>query len=288
MKHYSFIRILFLLTLGLSVCVSSCKDDMKALYKKATTAHQNEEYQKAVELFERILKEYPDHSMSRKARYELGKMYLYKLKQPQKALKHLQDLYALSEPGKYSLESLKLIGHIYETSLNSCLDSVEAYRLLLKDYASNPDVDAAEYQFAIAECYFKQDDYQLAMDEYKLLTEQYPESRFSPHAKFQIANVYTLLEDWEQAIALHEELLLSDRLTEQLSADNKLELAFCYEENERFEEALTLYDELLTVNSENVVIDLGLVERKIERAREALEESKKGPGKVDWKRRKRK
>ena len=286
MKYSACIRVLFLLVLGLSVLVTSCKDDMKALYQKAMTAYQNEEYQKAVELFERILEEYPDHSLSRKARYELGKIYLYRLKQPRKALKHLQDLYAQSEPGKYSLEALKLIGHIYETSLNSCLDGIEAYRLLISDYGSNPDVNAAEYQFTIAECYFKLNDYQLAMDEYKTLVEQYPESRYLPHAKFQIANSYTLLEDWDQAIALHEELLASDALPEQLSADNKLELAFCYEHNERFEEALQLYEELLAVDSENVVIDLSLVDRRISRAKEAIEENNKGPGKVDWSRKK--
>lgn len=284
MKQYAFVRVLFLLLLGLSVCVTSCKDDMKALYKKATTAYKNEEYQKAVELFERILEEYPDHSLSRKAHYELGQIYLYNLKQPRKALKHLQDLYAQSEPGKYSLEALKLIGHIYETSLNSCLEGTEAYRLLIKDYGSNPDVNPAEYQFAIAECYFKLNEYQLAMDEYKVLAEEYPESGYLPHATFQMANIYTLLEEWEQAIALHEELLFSDTLPEQLSADNKLELAFCYEQNERFEEALLLYEELLAVNSENVVIDLGLVDRRITRAKEAIEESKKGPSKVRWKR----
>lgn len=284
MKQQSFIRVLVLLTLGLSVLVSSCKDDMKALYQKAMTAYQNEDYQKAVELFERILEEYPDHNLSRKARYELGKIYLYELKQPRKALKHLQDLYAQSQPGKYSLEALKLIGHIYETSLNSCLESIEAYRLLITDYGSSPDVDAAKYQFAIAECYFKLHDYQLAMDEYKVLVEQYPESSYLPHAGFQIANIHTLQEEWDQAIALHEELLQSDALPEQLSADNKLELAFCYEQNERFEEALALYEELLAVNSENVVIDLSLVDRRISRAKEAIEESKKGPGEVKWKR----
>ena len=89
---------------------------------------------------------------------------------------------------------------------------------MLRDYASNPDVEAAEYQLAIAECYFKLDDYQLAMTEYKTLAAQYPESTYVPHAKFQIANIYTLLEDWDQAIALHEELLLSGTLPEQLSA----------------------------------------------------------------------
>ena len=83
---------------------------MKDLYQKAMKAYQKEDYQKAVELFERILQKYPDHNLSRKARYELGKIYLYKLKQPHKALEHLQDLYAQSQPGKYSLEALKLIG----------------------------------------------------------------------------------------------------------------------------------------------------------------------------------
>ena len=286
MKQHSFVRVLFLLLLGLSLCVSSCKDDMKALYQKAMTAYQNEEYQKSVELFERILEEYPDHNLSRKARYELGKIYLYKLKQPQKALKHFQDLYAQSQPGKYSLEALKSIAHIYETSLHNCLEGIEAYRLLIKDYGSNPDVEPAEYQFAIAECYFKLNEYQLALDEYQILENQYPESSYLSHAKFQIANIYTLLEEWEQAIALHEELLLSNSLPEQLSADNRLELAFCYEENERFEEALMLYEELLAIDSGNVVIDLNLVERKLTRAKEAIETSKKGPGKVDWKRKK--
>ncbi len=264
--------------------VSACKDDMKALYQKAMTAYQNEEYQKAVELFERILEEYPDHSLSRKARYELGKIFLYKLKQPRRSLKHLQDLYAQSQPGKYSLEALRLIGHIYETSLNSCLECIEAYRLLIKDYGSNSDVDAAKYQFAIAECYFKLSDYQSAMSEYKVLLEQYPESSYFPYAKFQVANSFALLENWDGAIALHEELLHSDALPEQLSVNNKLELAFCYEQNERFEEALKLYEELLAVDSENVVIDLSLVDRKITRSKEAIEESKKGPDKVKWKR----
>jgi tetratricopeptide (TPR) repeat protein len=259
---------------------------MKDLYQKAITAYQNDEYQRAVELFERILEEYPDHNLSRKARYELGQLYLYKLKQPQKALKHLQDLYAQSDPGKYSLEALKLIGHIYETSLNSCLEGIEAYRLLIQDYASNPDVNAAEYQFAIAECYFKLNEYQLALVEYEMLVELYPHSDYFYRARFQIANIYALQEDWDQAIALHEELMQNSRLPEQLSADNKLELAFCYEQNERFEEALLLYEELLVVDSENVVIDLSLVDRRITRAKEAVEASKKGPGKVDWKRKK--
>lgn len=265
--------------------LTSCREDMKDLYQKAMTAYRHEEHEKAVKLFERILEKYPDHNLSRKARYELGKIYLYKMKQPRKALKHLQDLYAQSDPGKYSLEALKLIGHIYETSLNSCLEGIEAYRLLIQDYASNLVLDASEYQFAIAECYFKSSEYQLALIEYETLAEQYPESEYAYRARFQIANIYALQEDWNQAIALHEALLQDNALPEQLSTDNRLELAFCYEQNERFQDAVKLYEELLAVDSEQVIIDLSLVERRMLRAEDALKAAGKGPAKVDWKRR---
>lgn len=282
MKGKLTVFFVFIVGIGSSLGLIGCKEDMKDLYQKAMKAYQAEEYQKTAELFETILKKYPDQSLSRKARYEMGKIYLYKLKQPQKALKHFQDLYAQSQPGKYSLEALKLIGHIYDTSLNDCLKGIEAYRLLIKDYAS--DIDAAEYQFAIAECYFKLHDYEQAMMEYKRLVEQYPNSSYVPRTTFQIANSYALEEEWEQSISLHEELLLSDTLSEQLVADNKLELAFCYEQQERFEDALKLYQELQGIDPKTVVIDMTLLERKIERVQKSIKESKKGPSEVDWKR----
>ncbi len=279
----SFSRLcLILLLVALVYGASGCKEDMKDLYQKAMKAYQAEDYRKASELFERILKKYPDHSLCRKAHLKLGNIYLYKLKQPEKALKHLQHLYANSQPGTYSMEALKLIGHIYDMSLNNCPKGIEAYRLLIQEYAA--DIDAAEYQLAIAECYFKLHDYEQAMTEYQLLVDQYPESAQSPRARFQIANSYALQEEWETSVALQEELLNSDDLSEQLRADIKLELAFGYEQIDRFEDALALYDELLDVDPNVVTIDLALLERKITRVQEAIKESKKGPAKVEWKR----
>ncbi len=267
---------------GLSSGLSGCKDDMKDLYQKAMNAYQAEDYQKAVELFEKILAKYPDHSLSRKARYELGNIYLYKLKQPQAALKHLQDLYAQSQPGKYSLESLKLIGYIYDKSLNDCPKGIDVYRRLIQKYAS--EVDAAAYQLAIGECYFKLHEYEQAMQEYQTVVDEYSDSPHVFRATFQFANSLALLENWEQAAALHEELLSSETLPEQLAVDIKLELAFCYEQQERFEDALHLYQELQEVDPNSIVIDMALLDRKIERVQESIAGSKKGPAKVDWKR----
>ncbi|PIE35103.1 hypothetical protein CSA56_05530 [candidate division KSB3 bacterium] len=273
---------LIILVLALMYSLPGCKEDMKDVYKKAMKAYEAEDYQKASKSFEKIVEKYPNHSLCLKARLELGKMYLYKLKQPEKALKHLQDLYANSQPGTYSMEALKLIGHIYDTSLNNCPKAIDAYRLLVQNYAS--EIDASAYQLSIADCYFKLLDYGNAMTEYQALVEKYPESVQLPRAKFQIANNYALQEDWESSIALQEELLHSGTLSEQLRAETELELAFGYEQTERFEEALALYEELLNIDFNVVIIDVALLERKIERVQEAIKESKKGPSKVDWKR----
>lgn len=267
------------------LCLSlvGCKEDMKDLYQRAVKAYQAEDYQQAADLFEIILQKYPDQNLSLKARFELGNIYFYKLKQPENALKHLQELYAKSEPGTYALESLKLIGYIYDKSLNDCLKGVEAYRLILDQYASA--VDAAEYHYNIGECYFKQHDYQQAMQEFQALTEAFPDHPRVPMAKFQIANSYALLEQWEEAISRYQELLLLDTLTPQLRAETMLELAFCYERVELFDLALKLYQELRQMDPAVAMLDTAVIDRKIERAEEAIKEGEKAPAAVDWKKR---
>ncbi|GAK49715.1 TPR repeat protein [Candidatus Moduliflexus flocculans] len=267
------------------LCLSlvGCKEDMKDLYQRAVKAYQTEDYQQAADLFEIILQKYPDQNLSLKARFELGNIYFYKLKQPENALKHLQELYAKSEPGTYALESLKLIGYIYDKSLNDCLKGVEAYRLILEQYASA--VDAAEYRYNIGECYFKQHDYQQAMREFQALVDAFPDNSRAPMAGFQIANSYALLEQWEEAISRYQELLLLDTLTPQLRAEIMLELAFCYERVELFDLALKLYQELRQMDPAVAMLDTAVIDRKIERAKEALKDSQKAPAAVDWKKR---
>lgn len=273
---------LLCVVLFVTLVLPGCKEDMRDLYEKAMKAYRTEDYEKAAELFEAILQKYPTHDLSRKARYELGNIYFYKLKQPHKALKHLQDLYAQSQPGNYSFEALKLIGYIYDKSLNDCLKGVDVYRILIRDYPS--EIDPGEYQQSIAECYFKLHEYDQACLEYETLLEQYPDSRSAPRAKFQIANSYALREQWDKAVTLYEELLLSESLSEQLLIETKFELAFCYEHLQQFENALELYVELQEIVSHTSVVDIDVLMRKIERVQESIAESKKGPSEVDWSR----
>jgi len=254
------------------------------LYKKAMALYEAGKYAKAVKVFELLLAQYPEHSLARKVRYQLGEIYFYKLNQPPIALKYLQELYAQSPQGKYSMNALQLIGAIDE-SLNKYADAIEVYRKLLREYAA--EIEAAKYQLAIAEGYFKFNNYQQAIAEYETLIKQYPNSPYVARANFQIANSYALTEAYDKAIEHYEALLQAGSVSEQLAADIKLELAYCYGQKEQFPKALDLYEGLLKVNAKDVSLDKELILKKREQILKRLEESAREPGEVQWKREKR-
>jgi tetratricopeptide (TPR) repeat protein len=260
--------------------VAGCKKNPEDIYKKAMELYQAGKYQKAVQAFEQILTSSPEHSLTLKARYQLGNIYLYKLSQPEKALKYAQELYAQAPQGKYSISALELIGYIYDKSLNRCLEGVEAYRELIRDYPS--EIEAGKYQLAIAECYFRLSNYEQAIAEYEVLVEQYSDTGDVARAQFQIASSYALTEAYDKAIERYETLLQSDTLSKQNVADTKLELAYCYTQNEQFTEALERYEELLKLESASVSIDSELIMRKREQVLKRIEESNRKPGKVKW------
>lgn len=278
-------RALITVLAGLSsllLLLTGCEQSGEEMYKKAMSLYEAGRYQKAVQLFESLLARYPDHSLRRKAQYQLGNIYFYKLNQPEQALDYAQKLYEQSPQSKYSMKALELIGYIYDKSLNRCLDGAEAYRLLLQDYASK--VDAGKYQLAIADCYFKLREYPQAISEYTTLTERYPQSEHIPRARFQIANSYALTEAWEEAVVIYEELLQTDGLLRQFVADIQLELAYCYGQQEEYDKALKLYRELEQMHTSDVSIDKELIARKVERILKRLAELNRKPQEVDWSR----
>lgn len=282
-------RSWMVLLLGISsvlLCLTGCENTCEDVYKKATSLYQAGKYQKAVHLFEMLLTRYPDHSLARRAHYQLGNIYFYKLNQPERALEYAEKLYAQSPPqGKYSMKALQLIGYIYDTSLNRCLNGAEAYRILIQDYSSA--IDTGKYQLAIADCHFRLQNYAQAITEYDQLIQNYPASEHKVRAQFQIANSYALTEACDKAIEIYETLLQTEEaLSQQFVVDIKLELAYCYGQQEQYSKAVELYEELEQLDVRAGVLDSELIARKKEHTLQRLAEANRKPGEVVWTRRK--
>ncbi len=277
-----------MLTWGISLLsavllLTGCEKSSEEMYKKAMSLYQAGKYQQAVELFETLLAKYPEHSLSLKARYQLGNIYFHKLNKPEQALQYAQKLYTEAPQGKYAIDALRLMGTIYESSLNSCRDATEIYRLLLRDY--EPDVDAGKYQMAIADCHFKSREYPQAITEYTVVVDRYSTSEYVSRARFQIANSYALVDKCADAITIYEELLQTpESLSPQFSVDVKLELAFCYGQEEEYDKAVSLYEELELLADSEVTLDSELIVRKKERILGRLAELNRTPEEVDWSR----
>ena len=269
--------------LSVAIMLVGCEKSSEEMYKKAMGMYQTGKYQQAVEIFEMLLAKYPEHNLSLKARYQLGNIYFHKLNNSEQALQYAQKLYAEASQGKYAINALQLMGTIYESSLNRCRDATEMYRLLLRDYES--DVDAAHYQMAIADCYFKSREYAGAITEYSVVLERYSTSRYVSRARFQVANGYALIDKHADAIAIYEDLLHTpESLALQFSVDIKLELAFCYSQQEEYGKAVSLYEELEQVENSTITLDTELITRKKKRTLDRLSELNRAPEEVDWKR----
>lgn len=269
--------------LSVMVILAGCEKSSEEMYKKAMELYQDGNYQQAVEIFEMLLAKYPDHSLSLKARYQLGNIYFHKLNNPEQALQYAQKLYTEAPQGKYAINALQLMGTIYESSLNRCQDATEMYRLLLRDYES--DVDAGQYQMTIAGCHFKSREYADAITEYSVVLERYSTSRYVSRARFQLANAYALIDKPADAVAIYEDLLHTpESLSLQFSVDIKLELAFCYSQQEEYAKALSLYEELEQLEDSTITLDTELIIRKKERTLDRLADLNRAPKEVDWSR----
>ncbi len=283
MKQNRMVLTWVLSLLSVAIILAGCEKSSEEMYKKAMGLYQAGKYQQAVEIFEMLLTRYPDHSLSLKARYQLGNIYFHKLNNPEQALQYAQKLYTEASQGKYAMNALQLMGTIYESSPNSCRDATEMYRLLLRDYEK--DVDADQYQMAIADCHFKSREYTDAITEYSVVLDRYSTSRYVPRARFQVANGYALTDEHAEAIAIYEDLLgTPESLSLQFNVDIKLELAFCYSQQEDYARAVSLYEELEQLEDSTITLDTELITRKKERSLKRLAELNRAPEEVDWKR----
>lgn len=283
-RHWTWLPwILSLSLISVTVLLAGCEKSSEEMYKKAMGLYRDGKYQQAVELFETLLIKYPDHSLSLKARYQLGNIYFYKLNDPEHALQYAQKLYTEAPQGKYAQNALELMGTIYEQSFNQCQQAAEMYRLLLQDYEA--DVDAGQYQMKIADCVFKNRDYAQALTEYGVILDRYAATAYAPRARFQVANSYALLDQCPDAVTIYEDLLQTpESLSPQFSVDIKLELAFCYSQQEEYERAVALYEELEQLEDSSIVLDSHLISKKKDRVLERIADANRAPQEVDWSR----
>lgn len=145
-----------------------------AIYKAAKAALGRGDLQRAISLLEEVVKKYPKAYSSRDALYEIGSIYMDRLRDAKKAIDTLRAFITLY-PDDDRCPSVRLrIAEILENSLKDYKGAIEELYLYLNDYPEKDDCPSVHLR--IARLYHQAiRDFKAALKEYEAILHKHPE-----------------------------------------------------------------------------------------------------------------
>lgn len=170
--------------------------DVQALFAEGKKYYDNEDYDAASEIWQRILINYPTSKSLYNIRYSLACAYEFSGKYD-KAIDQYQKM--LGEKPKSTLAteaSYRLAGSY--AKLQKWQYSLEIYRdIIRKAPGKNESIRA---YFNIAAIYFKMEKFKKVSNIYHSIIRNYPGSSWEMQARFQLASVYAQTNRYKSAI----------------------------------------------------------------------------------------
>ena len=225
------------------------------------------EHEKAIEIYNYVIKEYHDRDTVIFAHMQLGNTYLdsgdyssalqtfLSMKEKFQAESHKSDLLnnTLADTTDDIQGSSRLIlpdalRYELEYKIGNCYYLMGKYNkaiLTLHNFVfyeeENDMLDEAYYK--LADCFFKTENFLTSFQLYKGALTEYPESSLSPHGFFysgkslhQMNMLDNAIEILNQGIVKHQDSIYVESM--------KLEIGLCYLDDENFKRALDTFEEL--------------------------------------------
>lgn len=238
-KHL-FSKLLFiLLILGSSSCdfTSGLNQDILNAQKYV----DNQEFGKAVDLYERVLKKNPSKVIKTKINYQLAEIYYLYMDEQVKALKYYQFIVDNVDDPLWQVKSLEKIADINFSFAKNFDEAIHAYQILMQVKPRLKDFDY--YDLRVGESYFEMGKYQKAREIFNKILSQ-PTNPHYVEAFNQMGLIEFYNKNWDKAVEYWFEYLKRERRKEQI-VKTKFLIANAYESNEKLKEAYNIYYSLL-------------------------------------------
>ena len=234
-----FSNLIFLMLLGLSSC-----DFTSGLNQDILSAQKNvdrQEFAKAVELYERVLKKNPSKIIKTKINYQLAEIYYLYLDEQVKALKYYQFIVDNVDDPLWQVKSLEKIADINFSFAKNFTDAIHAYEILME---VKPRLKNYDYYFLrVGESYFEMGKYNKAREIFNQIISQ-PTNPYYVEAYNQMGLIEFYNKNWDKAVEFWMEYLKRERRRDQITKVKFL-IANAYESNEKLKEAYNIYYSLL-------------------------------------------
>lgn len=225
------------------VLLSSC-DFTSGLNQDILTAQKyvdNQDFQKAVELYERVLKKNPSKVIKSKINYQLAEIYYLYLDQQVKAMKYYQYIVDNEDSPLFQVKALEKIGEINFTFSKNYKESIRVYKLLMSFKPRTKQYDY--YYLRVGESYFEMGRYDKAREIFtRILSE--PANPYYVEAYYQMGLIEFYNKNWDKAVEYWMEYLKREKRKPQI-VEVKFLIANAYESNEKLKEAYNIYYSLL-------------------------------------------
>ncbi|MFN7947628.1 MAG: tetratricopeptide repeat protein [Blastocatellia bacterium] len=232
-----FYLCLLLSALLLSFTFSACRN--RALLDEAQQAFESGDYEGATNRYEEFLKQNPTHDQAGNAHFQAGNIYLFNLKQYDKAVTHYIQFIEGSPRSPNLLPARQRLAKSY-AGMGKRREAISEYENLLIAF---PDqVDKRRVRLDIADLYFDQNDLRQARTEYQKVTRDAAYDSLAERADLQIGNISVLLGDFEDAIPVYQAVVRQSP-DKEIRRRASLLLADCYQRTLQYEEAIKVLEQ---------------------------------------------
>jgi tetratricopeptide (TPR) repeat protein len=203
---------------------------------------ERQEYAKASEAYERLLRQNPPKNILTKINYQLAEIYYLYLNQQTRALSHYKYIVENDDIPRNQVRSLEKIADINFSFSKNYKESIKAYQLLL---SFKPRLQSADfYDFRVAEALFEDGQLEKA-------DERFSKFAFDTNHAHHIESFYYqglirfYQKRWDPAVERWLEYIKREK-RKDLIVKTKFLIANAYESGEKLKEAYNIYYSLLS------------------------------------------
>ncbi|MDP7321947.1 MAG: tetratricopeptide repeat protein [Bacteriovoracaceae bacterium] len=233
-KIFTFILIFIMTGCGFS----------SGLYKdiiKAQDYISEQKFQKAVDVYESILRKKPSKNIQIKINYHLGEIYSIYLNDYQNSLRHYKTIVKSSNEPNWQVKSLEKIGHIYFENLNEYEKAKKVYHQLMNFVPTLENQDLYEFRYGLSIFYLKK--YTESIKVFENIIEK-NKKKSAVNSYYYIGLAYFYQQNWVNANKYWFEYLKRETQNNKI-VKTKFLIANAYESSEKLKEAYNIYYSIL-------------------------------------------
>lgn len=254
-----------LIIAGTAYYYSTLEERLHVSFARAEKKVLKGNYESAIAEYRDIYEDHPDFVLAPRALFRAGEVQNFFLKRFHAALLAFHNLEREYPDSPYVDEVLVQEAEIYKNRLRDFGRAAALYQKLL-DRSLEP---ADQFQYELADCYFRLNNFEQARIEFENLLKNWPDSSLLTEVEYRVGMTYALEGKLKKAEKVFRSIL-KQKPDDLFAVETRFSLASVLEDQERLRESLKMLQAL-----EGIYPAPEALQRKIEKVQDRIKKKKR-------------